>query len=134
MSGTPPTTRNRKYNYSTLLSCTSTTNSLRPGPDLLIPQDWTGASLSRLYFARDDNHTHNDDDRSDSEEDAGGNPKTFKRVCTRFAERTSMQGIPYVHVSTAVYAKVAWSIIFTVGLLAMVAHLYLLFSDYYSSV
>ncbi|GFN85508.1 acid-sensing ion channel 1, partial [Plakobranchus ocellatus] len=65
------------------------------------------------------------------EEDAEGNPKTFKRVLVRFAERTSMQGVPYIYASSVWYAKVGWSLLFLVGFGMMVAHLYLLFDEFY---
>ncbi|RUS89427.1 hypothetical protein EGW08_002800, partial [Elysia chlorotica] len=70
-------------------------------------------------------------DGAHHDEDAEGNPKTFKRVLVRFAERTSMQGVPYIYVSSVWYAKLGWSLLFLVGFGLMVGHLYLLIDEFY---
>ncbi|XP_046372478.2 degenerin del-1-like isoform X2 [Haliotis rufescens] len=62
--------------------------------------------------------------------DSEGNPKTFKRVLTRFAGRTSMQGIPYIHTSKTWYAKLVWVVLLLGALCVMGIHLYTLSSSY----
>ncbi|XP_067677916.1 amiloride-sensitive sodium channel subunit gamma-like [Haliotis asinina] len=69
--------------------------------------------------------TESDECKSD------GNPKTFKRVLIRFAERTSMQGIPYIHTSKTWYAKLAWTVLLLGAMVAMGIHLYTLCSTYF---
>ena len=72
-------------------------------------------------------------DRDDGDgDDAEGNAKSLKRVLTRFAERTSMQGVPYILVSKHPLAKLMWVIFLLVAMAAMILHLYYLFTTYYS--
>ncbi|XP_046560778.1 degenerin mec-10-like [Haliotis rubra] len=70
-------------------------------------------------------HTESEECNSD------GNPKTFKRVLTRFAERTSMQGIPYINTSKTWYAKLVWTVLLLGAMVAMGIHLYTLCSSYF---
>ncbi|XP_050403174.1 degenerin mec-10 [Patella vulgata] len=57
-------------------------------------------------------------------------PWSYRKICRRFAERTSMQGIPYIHASKTWYSKGAWTLIFLIGTGGMIFHLYYLFSIY----
>ncbi|XP_046544724.1 degenerin deg-1-like [Haliotis rubra] len=70
-------------------------------------------------------HTESEECNSD------GNPKTFKRVLTRFADRTSMQGIPYINTSKTWYAKLVWTLLLLGAMVAMGIHLYTLCSTYF---
>ncbi|XP_055956225.1 amiloride-sensitive sodium channel subunit beta-like [Patella vulgata] len=61
----------------------------------------------------------------------GKEPWTYGKIGRRFAERTSMQGIPYILHSKTRYAKVAWTFIFMIGTGAMIFHLYYLSNIYF---
>ena len=71
---------------------------------------------------------------SDSEAsyDSAGKQKSFHRVWTRFAEKTSMQGIPYIHNAKLLWAKIAWVILTILAIAAMIWHLYYLIDQFYS--
>lgn len=49
-----------------------------------------------------------------------GNVRYF---LTKFAERTSLQGIPYIYVVRLVYRKIFWTVLFILMTLATLAHL-----------
>ena len=64
--------------------------------------------------------------------DSAGKQKSFERVWVRFAEKTSMQGIPYIHSAKLTWAKIAWVILTLIAIVAMAAHLYYLIDQFYS--
>ena len=64
--------------------------------------------------------------------DSKGKQKSFARVWIRFAEKTSMQGIPYIYNAKLIWAKVAWVILTLVAFGVMVWHLYYLIDQYYA--
>ena len=79
------------------------------------------------------NNTHSDvDSDSDVSFDSAGKKKSFERLWVRFAEKTSMQGIPYIHNAKLKWAKVIWALLTLAAIAAMIAHLYYLIAQYYS--
>ncbi|KAJ8306569.1 hypothetical protein KUTeg_017114, partial [Tegillarca granosa] len=73
-------------------------------------------------------------ERTQSEEsiDSTGKKKSFKRLCVRFAEKTSMQGVPYIHAARLAISKVVWTILFIIAIGIMVAHLVYLSAQFFS--
>ena len=49
--------------------------------------------------------------------------KSFRKLITRFAEKTSMQGPPYINLASRTGAKVLWTVLMLVAIGAMVFHL-----------
>ena len=72
-----------------------------------------------------------DGSESDASYDSAGKQKSFHRVWVRFAEKTSMQGIPYIHNAKLLWAKIVWVIMTLIAIAAMVAHLYYLIAQFY---
>ncbi|KAK3606183.1 hypothetical protein CHS0354_010824 [Potamilus streckersoni] len=57
--------------------------------------------------------------------------KTFRQLIVRFAEKTSMQGVPYIKSSTFWWSRLIWVILTLGAIAAMVFHLYTIFYQYY---
>ncbi|KAL5016193.1 hypothetical protein ScPMuIL_005782 [Solemya velum] len=57
--------------------------------------------------------------------------KSFQRVCKRFSEKTSMQGVPYIGTSKKLIAKFIWIILLLAAMGAMLFHLYFLFDQFF---
>ncbi|ESP05674.1 hypothetical protein LOTGIDRAFT_228153 [Lottia gigantea] len=56
---------------------------------------------------------------------------SVKKVCERFAEQTSMQGIPYINSSKTLVGKVIWSVLYLVAIGGLIFHLYYLCSVFF---
>ncbi|KAJ8305716.1 hypothetical protein KUTeg_016261 [Tegillarca granosa] len=52
--------------------------------------------------------------------------KSFKRLCVRFAEKTSMTGVPYINSARLTVSKITWTILLIGAIGAMIFHLYYL--------
>lgn len=64
--------------------------------------------------------------------DTAGKRKSFRRLFTRFAEKTSMQGVPYINTAKFWWAKIIWTILLLGALVVMTLHLWYLFNQYLS--
>jgi hypothetical protein len=64
--------------------------------------------------------------------DSMGKKKSFRRLIKRFAEKTSMQGPPYINMAKLWWAKVIWALLLLGAVFAMLLHLWYLFSQWYS--
>lgn len=64
--------------------------------------------------------------------DSTGKRKRFRRLFSRFAEKTSMVGVPWIYSARFWWAKVIWTILLLAALAAMTLHLWYLLSQYYS--
>ena len=62
--------------------------------------------------------------------DSTGKQKSFKRLCERFAEKTSMQGLPYINSAKLSYARALWVFILLCGIAGMILHLYFLIDQF----
>lgn len=78
------------------------------------------------------NSKTNKDAESLQTSDVAGKPKSFCRLFSRFAEKTSMVGVPYINSARYWWAKVIWAFLLTVAVAAMSLHLWYLFSQWYS--
>ncbi|KAL5017299.1 hypothetical protein ScPMuIL_006888 [Solemya velum] len=57
--------------------------------------------------------------------------RSFKRVVTRFSEKTSMQGVSYIHTSKRLIARGIWIFLLLASMAAMIFHLYFLFDQFF---
>jgi len=64
--------------------------------------------------------------------DSTGKQKSFKRLMVRFAEKTSMQGVPYINSAKLKKAKVIWTILLLGAIGVMIFHLYFLCSQFFA--
>lgn len=64
--------------------------------------------------------------------DSTGKQKSFRRLFTRFAEKTSMQGVPYINMAKFWWARVMWVILLLTAVGIMCAHLWYLFDQWYT--
>ncbi|XP_045160381.2 amiloride-sensitive sodium channel subunit beta-like [Mercenaria mercenaria] len=62
--------------------------------------------------------------------DSSRKHKTFRRIIARFAEKTSMQGVPYINNAKLWWAKLIWSFMLLVAIAAMSLHLWYLVDQY----
>jgi amiloride-sensitive sodium channel subunit alpha/amiloride-sensitive sodium channel subunit gamma len=62
--------------------------------------------------------------------DSTGKTKSFKRLIERFAEKTSMQGVPYINSAKFWYAKLLWTILLLCCTAGMTLHLYYLINQF----
>ncbi|CAC5384945.1 unnamed protein product [Mytilus coruscus] len=62
--------------------------------------------------------------------DSEGKQKSFNRLCVRFAEKTSMQGLPWINAAKLWYAKVFWIFLLLCGIAGMTLHLYSLIDQF----
>ncbi|XP_033736591.1 FMRFamide-activated amiloride-sensitive sodium channel-like [Pecten maximus] len=69
--------------------------------------------------------------RSVASLDSQGKKKSFGRVIERFAEKTSMQGVPYINLAKTRGAKIAWTILLICAIGMMVLHLYYLSNQFF---
>ena len=76
------------------------------------------------------NYKSHDDIDSAASLDSTGKRKSFRRLCQRFAEKTSMQGIPYINSAKLIIAKVIWTILLLGAVGGMFFHLVFLFENY----
>ena len=92
-----------------------------------------GLYLSKfsLPFQKTKQTSTRDGSESEASYDSAGKQKSFHRVWVRFAEKTSMQGIPYIHNAKLLWAKIVWVIMTLIAISAMVAHLYYLIAQFY---
>ncbi|KAJ8305709.1 hypothetical protein KUTeg_016254 [Tegillarca granosa] len=58
--------------------------------------------------------------------------KSFKRLCVRFAEKTSMTGVPYINSARLTVSKITWTILLIGAIGAMIFHLYYLCNQFFS--
>lgn len=58
--------------------------------------------------------------------------KSCYKLCVRFADKTSMQGVPYINNARLWYAKAAWVFLLLVAIGVMAAHLWYLCSQFFS--
>ena len=81
-----------------------------------------------------DNHKNksNYDTNSMASLDSTGKRKSFRRLCERFAEKTSMQGIPYIHMAKLAWAKLIWVLLLLGAIAGMIYHLKFLIENYVS--
>ncbi|KAK3092474.1 hypothetical protein FSP39_003287 [Pinctada imbricata] len=63
--------------------------------------------------------------------DSRGKKKSFRRLCQRFAEKTSMQGVPYINNAKLTGAKIIWTILLVASLAAMTYHLIFLCDQFF---
>ncbi|XP_060084186.1 amiloride-sensitive sodium channel subunit gamma-like [Ylistrum balloti] len=63
--------------------------------------------------------------------DSKGKRKSFGRVIERFAEKTSMQGVPYINSAKTRAAKIIWTILLIGAIGMMVLHLYYLANQFF---
>ncbi|XP_053395811.1 uncharacterized protein LOC123525591 [Mercenaria mercenaria] len=77
-------------------------------------------------------HSSQEDMDSEVSFDSTGKQKSFRRLITRFAEKTSMQGPPYINMAKLWWAKVIWAILLLCAVAAMSLHLWYLFFQWYS--
>lgn len=64
--------------------------------------------------------------------DSTGKKKSFRRLFSRFAEKTSMQGVAYINMARFWWAKVIWVILLLGAVAVMTLHLWYLFDQYFS--
>ncbi|XP_041359758.1 degenerin unc-8-like [Gigantopelta aegis] len=76
-------------------------------------------------------YKHSDTEPSTARQSDDTN-SAMRAIAVRFAENTSMVGVPYIHHSTAWYAKLAWVLFLLAGLGAMTFHLYHLSDTYFA--
>ncbi|XP_060578291.1 amiloride-sensitive sodium channel subunit alpha-like [Ruditapes philippinarum] len=62
--------------------------------------------------------------------DSTGKHKSFRRLITRFAEKTSMQGVPYINNAKFWWARLIWCFMLLVAIVAMSLHLWYLINQY----
>ncbi|KAH3738205.1 hypothetical protein DPMN_044833 [Dreissena polymorpha] len=60
-----------------------------------------------------------------------GKRKCFRRTIIRFAEKTSMVGVPYINSTKFWWAKLIWSSLYLVAIAAKILHLWYLFDQFY---
>ncbi|KAJ8305082.1 hypothetical protein KUTeg_017368 [Tegillarca granosa] len=63
--------------------------------------------------------------------DSHGKKKTFTRLVSRFAEKTSMQGVPYINNARLKSARYIWAFLLLSAIGVMIFHLYFLFTSFY---
>ncbi|KAK3094190.1 hypothetical protein FSP39_025206 [Pinctada imbricata] len=63
--------------------------------------------------------------------DSRGKKKSFGRLCERFAEKTSMTGVPYINSAKLPGAKIIWAILLVASLAAMTYHLFFLCDQFF---
>ena len=71
-----------------------------------------------------------DEPESDGSSDSTDKRKSFRRIGERFAEKTSMQGIPYIYHEKGILAKVIWTVLLLGAIGGMVYHLKFLIENY----
>lgn len=69
---------------------------------------------------------------SEASFDSTGKKKSLRRLITRFAEKTSMQGPPYINMAKFWWAKLIWAVLLLGAIAAMLLHLWYLFDQWYS--
>ena len=79
-----------------------------------------------------DNRDTDDGEGSNASLDSTGKRKNFRSLIKRFAENTSMQGVPYINNAKLCGAKLIWSILLLIAVGAMSLHLWYLFDQFYS--
>ncbi|XP_060077030.1 amiloride-sensitive sodium channel subunit alpha-like [Ylistrum balloti] len=70
--------------------------------------------------------------RHGSEDEERKKPKSLKRVLGRFAENTSISGLPHLYNAKRTVGKVFWGVLVITGFCAMFVHLYFLFAEFLS--
>ncbi|XP_052255006.1 amiloride-sensitive sodium channel subunit beta-like [Dreissena polymorpha] len=64
--------------------------------------------------------------------DSKGKKKSFRRLLSRFAEKTSMVGVPYINNAKLWWAKLIWCFLLLCALGAMSLHLWYLIDQFFS--
>lgn len=62
--------------------------------------------------------------------DSTGKTKSFRRVLSRFADKTSMAGVTYINNAKFWWAKVIWCFCLVIAMVAMGLHLWYLIDQY----
>ena len=75
-------------------------------------------------------HRSHDNWGSTESLDSTGKRKSFHRLCERFAEKTSMQGIPYINSAKLPVARILWTLLLLGAVGGMIYHLYYLFDNF----
>lgn len=75
---------------------------------------------------------YTEDSKSVASLDSTGKRKSFRRLITRFAEKTSMTGVPYINNAKYLVAKLIWSIMLLAAIAVMTLHLWYLVDQYTS--
>lgn len=120
--------------YPNRFSVTSTMGSYRTYSDGV---DKYGSRMEvRMDKYGPDRMTRSEDRTRDSDDsvaslDSEGKQKSFTRVMQRFAEKTSMQGVPYIHTAKLRGAKIIWAILLFLAMGMMVLHLYYLGNQFF---
>lgn len=63
--------------------------------------------------------------------DAASRHRNFKRVVTRFSQKTSMQGVSYIHDSKRLIARGIWICLLLGAIAFLLFHLYYLFDQFF---
>ncbi|OWF34802.1 degenerin deg-1-like [Mizuhopecten yessoensis] len=71
-------------------------------------------------------------DGSNASLDSTGKRKSFRRLCERFSEKTSLQGIGYINSARLLGAKIVWVILLLGAIGGMIFHLYFLFDQFFA--
>ncbi|KAL8583782.1 hypothetical protein ACOMHN_036417 [Nucella lapillus] len=102
------------------------------------------ASLARPHHGYNNNSSNNSNNKSNNNSSNNNNSDNtdkptaeihfanLRRILLRFADRTSMQGIPYIRSSRSTTAKLIWAFLSLLCLLLLSGHLYYLCAVYYS--
>ncbi|KAL4235666.1 hypothetical protein ACF0H5_004061 [Mactra antiquata] len=101
----------------------------------------TEVKNDNTYFAlqRRRDETEPRKDVRDSQEDSAsvasmdsvGKKKSFRRLISRFAEKTSMVGVPYINNAKFWWAKAIWSFMLLVAMAVMTLHLWYLIDQFF---
>ena len=78
-----------------------------------------------------DKRSRDTDGRTD-DRSQGRRYKSFRRLLVRFAEKTSMQGVPYINNAKLIGARIIWIILLLAAMAAMGLHLWYLTTQYIS--
>ena len=100
----------------------------------LLPDSHNSLFSLLFLFQMNNHHSKSREDLDDTESiasyDSTGKKKSFRRLCERFAEKTSMQGIPYIHNAKLLWAKIIWTFLLLGAVGGMIFHLKFLFDEY----
>ncbi|XP_076462602.1 uncharacterized protein LOC143294964 isoform X2 [Babylonia areolata] len=107
------------------------------------PMSLIPASDSRPPRGSNNNNNNNKDNKLKDNKDNFSSSSTgqdkenihfanLQRILLRFADRTSMQGVPYIRTSESAKARLAWVLLSLMCLLLLGGHLYYLSAVYYS--
>ncbi|XP_052775053.1 amiloride-sensitive sodium channel subunit beta-2-like [Mya arenaria] len=72
----------------------------------------------------------NDDSGSLASRDSEGKRKSFRRLLSRFADKTSMVGVGYINSAKFLWARIIWCFLLLIAVGAMTLHLWYLINQY----